>query len=121
VTQKIAYDLLPGTSSALITPPADTPVFVIANNTTSGDRGTSFISLERLAGTFLEWTGDSSPNTANGGGAVTSGFTGVAGTSMVKVSFDGLVTLEVAGADSFVIHNASGLEQTGEIFMYSPS
>jgi hypothetical protein len=115
--QKITYNLAAGASSAPITPPVDTPVFIVGNNTTDGYRGTGFISLEHVSGSFLEWNGQDSPNAT----ALTSGFSAAPGTVMVKINFDGSVTLQVASADTFVIHNGSGIAQTGVIYMESPT
>jgi hypothetical protein len=111
--ETIFYNLSPGQSSPAIPVAADRPVFVIGNNTTSGDRGTGFISLEHPAGAFLEWTGLNSPNS----GTTTSGVSSTPGATMLQIDFAGKVTLQVASPDSFVIHNAAAFAETGAVWI----
>jgi len=111
------YHLAAGASSAPITVSGDLPVFVIGTNTTPGDRGTGFISLENGLGQFLEWSGVNSTTTSGGPPTLTGGFNGAVGTKMLAIDFNGLVTLQVAGANSFVVHNASGIEQEGLVWL----
>jgi hypothetical protein len=112
------YELAPGASSAFPIPvDPDDPVFVIGTNTTPGNRGTGFISLENGAGNFLEWSGVNSTTSSGGPPTLTSGFTGTVGTKMLAIDFDGAVTLQVAGPDHFVVHNASAIKQTGVVWV----
>jgi hypothetical protein len=118
----IPFSLAAGTSSAPIAVAVDTPVFVIANNTTNGDRGTGFISLEHasasITGPFLEWTGVNSPNTISGAPTTTSGFTGTVGTVMLAFDFEHNVTLQIGpDSDHFVVHNATASNQTGVVWV----
>jgi hypothetical protein len=111
----INYNLAAGASSAPITVTADAPVFIVANNTTLGDRGTGFISVEHVASGFLEWSGVNS--TTGGAPTTTGGDSSTPGTTMVSFDFSHQVILQVADADHFVIHNASGSTQTGTIWI----
>jgi hypothetical protein len=116
--------LAPRASSAAITVAADTPVFVVATNTTSGDRGTGHISLEHAAGNFLEWSGvnsianpsRSTPPTLTGGFGPGAGGA-PAGTTMLTINYFGGVTLQLADGDHFVVHNATSSAQTGEVWI----
>ncbi len=111
----ISFNLAAGGSSAPIAVAADTPIFIVANTTTVGDRGTGSMSLEHAQGSFLEWTGVN----ASEGAAPTlaGGFTSTAGTSMITIDSSGNVKLEVADADHFVVHNASGGSRTGTVWI----
>jgi hypothetical protein len=118
----IPFSLAAGASSAPIAVAVDTPVFVIANSTTNGDRGTGFISLEHastsLTGPFLAWTGVDAPETMSGAPMTTSGFSGASGTVMLAFDFEHNVTLQVGpDSDHFVVHNATALAQTGVIWV----
>jgi hypothetical protein len=118
----ISYSLAAGASSAPITVAADRPVFIVANNTTAGDRGTGSLSVEHPAGDFLEWSGVNSTSNASPTPTLTGGFGpgegGVAaGTTMLNFDYFGEVTLQLADADHFVIHNADVNTQTGTIWI----
>jgi hypothetical protein len=73
------------------------------------------MSLEHASGSFLEWTGVN----ASEGAAPTlaGGYTSVAGTNMITIDYSGNVALQVADADHFVVHNASGGERTGSVWI----
>jgi hypothetical protein len=120
----VPYNLTPGADSAPISVPLDTPVFVIGNSTTVGDKGTGFISLERaIAPTsvpLLEWSGISSPTNNTTPGQVVGGFPAANGATPDMVSIDtlGKVTLRVTTDDQhFVVHNASAVPQTGFVWI----
>ena len=83
----ISFNLMAGASSAPITVAADTPVFIVANTTTVGYRGTAYMSVEHATGSFLEWTGVNAcrrrvPTLAGG-------FTSTAGTNMITIDYSG--------------------------------
>jgi hypothetical protein len=119
--------LAAGASSAPIAVPADQPVFVIANTTTPNDQGTGFISLEYspLNGGLLEWNGLNSALNGTGGGNVTVGHSSNTGTVASNGGTDmlffdnssGSVQLQVTDPGHFVIHNGSGLPETGVVWM----
>jgi len=113
----IPYALAAGASSAPITPAVDRPVLIIGNNITAGDRGTGQITLEHPTGAFLEWSGLNS--TTGGAPTATGGFSAAAGTKMLAIDFAGDVTLQVASADTFVIHNGSADPEAGYIWILS--
>jgi hypothetical protein len=117
----------PGADSPLIQVPVDQPIFIIGTDTTSGDRGTGFISLEAaLTGAsapFLEWSGVNSTTSNTGPPTLTGGFSGALGTKMVAMDFDGGVTLRVGKLDpatgfaSFFIHNGEGDIETVSVWV----
>jgi hypothetical protein len=99
---------------------ADTPVFVIATNATSGDPGTGFISLEyypRVEFPLMLWSGVNSPRGAAGPPTSTGGFSPGNGTTMLTFDFYGDLTLQVTDGNHFVVHNAAASTQTGVIWI----
>ena len=97
---------------------AGTPVFVVANSTTPGDIGTGFISLERSAGRFPDWTGVDSPQAISGPPITVSGYNGSPGTVMLDFDFRHMVTLQVGtDPDHFVVHNGMAGTATGVVWV----
>src|SRR5215469_6271718 len=78
-----SYSLAPGASSAPITPIGSQPVWVTGVQNTLGYRGVGRVALLHVPSSFLEWTGIESPS----GAAITSGFSGTAGTHIVYLDF----------------------------------
>ena len=76
-----------------------------------GYRGIGVVAMLHVPSSFLEWTGIESPSAA----ALTSGFSGTAGTHIVYLDFSHTVQIEVAGTDTFLIHNGSSIEMTGVV------
>jgi hypothetical protein len=116
-----SFSLADGGNSSKITVAADRPVFVIANSTTPGDRGTAHMSLEHASGAFLEWSGLNSPN-EDGPPTITGNFSGAAGTNMLQCDYWGPSTglglfLQISTADSFVVHNHTGAQATGYVLV----
>lgn len=109
----IGYSLAPGANSAPITPPANVSVLVMGVQTALGYRGTGHVTLLHVPGSFLEWVGLESPDFA----AITSGFSGAAGTHIVYISWNKEVDLQVASPDTFKIHNANTITMTGNVTM----
>ena len=73
------------------------------------------MSVEHAAGSFLEWTGvNASQGTTP---TLAGGCTSTAGTKMITIDYSGNVSIQVADADHFVIHNASGGERTGSVWI----
>jgi len=105
------YNLPAGGTSAAITPVANLPVLVQGVQTTVGYRGVGHVSMLRVPSSFLEWTGLESPFNA----AITSGFSGSAGTHIVYLDFSHLVDIRVNSPDTFVVHNANSIAQTGTV------
>lgn len=108
-----SYNLAAGANSAPFIPVFGRAVLVMGVNTTIGDRGVGQVTLLRsgIAPTFIEWTGLESPAAA----AITSGFSGVAGTHIVYINFGHTVDVEVNTPDSIRVHNGSGVLQSGNV------
>jgi hypothetical protein len=111
----IPFDLAPGASSAPITVKANQPVFVIGTTTTTGDRGTGYMSVLHISGQFLEWTGMNS--TQGGAPTPAGGFSGAGGTTMITIDFGAKVSIQVADADRIFVHNGAAGEQTGSVWI----
>jgi len=105
----ITYSLSPGASSAPITPPAGQAVLVMGVQNQFGFRGVGQVTMLRVAGTFLEWTGLESTTPSS----ITQGFSGTSGTHILYLDFNHQVDLQVSNGDSFMVHNASGSLATG--------
>jgi hypothetical protein len=120
----VPYTLAGGGSSGVFQVAADTPLFVIAIDTTVNARGTdggsAFMSLESPAGSFLEWSGVNS--TSLGAPPTLTGFaTGQAGTNMLQIDRAGLVYLTVASANTFRVTNTDTAPHTGVVWiLYAP-
>jgi hypothetical protein len=118
------YTVAAGGSSGIFQVPADTPLFVIATDTTVNARGTDggsgFMSLEDVPGTFLAWSGINS-TTPGAPPTLTGGTSAVAGTNMLQVDFAGYVHLTVASADTFMVTNTDTAPHTGVVWiLYAP-
>jgi len=98
-----SYSLAPNTSSGAITPVSGQAVHVMGVQNTLGYRGVGYVTMLRVAGSFLEWVGIESPSAA----AITSGFSAAANTHIVWLDFSHTVDLRVNSADTFVIHNGA--------------
>jgi hypothetical protein len=108
---EVKYSLAAGANSAAVTPAESTPVLVMGVQNSLGYRGVGQVAMLRVPSSFLEWTGIESPSAA----ALTSGFSGTAGTHIVYLDFSHLVQIEVAGTDTFLIHNGNSIEMTGVV------
>lgn len=108
----ITFNLAPGATSApILVPVINQAVSVMGVQTNVGDRGVGQVSLLRVSGSFLEWTGIESP----AGAALTSGFNSVAGTHIVFIDFSHTLDIEVADADHIQIHNSNPGPMAGKI------
>ena len=108
---KVAYNLAAGASSAAINPVESVPVLVMGVQNNLGYRGVGQVSLLHVPSSFLEWTGIESPAAA----AITSGFSGTAGTHIVYLDYSHLVDIQVASTDTFIIHNANSIAMAGQV------
>jgi hypothetical protein len=108
---KVAYNLAAGASSSPITPAESVPVLVMGVQNNLGYRGVGQVAMLHVPSSFLEWTGVESPAAA----AITSGFSGTAGTHILYIDYSHLVDLEVAGTDTFLIHNANTISMAGVV------
>jgi hypothetical protein len=109
-----SFSLPPGGVSGCVTPLAGIPNQVIGVDTTPGTRGVGEVSLLRISGAFLEWVGLDSPSAA----AITSGFDGGVGNKIVFIDFAHTTQIEVCSADSFRVHNKSGITHTGVVDLW---
>jgi len=107
----VNYDLLAGATSAAVTPATSQPVVVMGVQNSLGYRGVGGVTMLHVPSSFLEWEGLESPAAA----AITSGFSGVAGTHIVYLDYSHLVDIQVASADTFVIHNGNSIEMAGVV------
>jgi hypothetical protein len=117
----IPFNLAANSDSAPITVAADNPVLIIGNSTTVGDGGVGYITVQHRAGSFLQWSGVSSPTTTNAPGAAVGGFAGNLGqappVNMVAIDFNAKVFLTVVDADHFVVHNTNASAVTGKLWI----
>jgi hypothetical protein len=109
----VNYNLAPGANSAVVTPTANVPILVMGVQTAVGFRGVAQVTLLRITGQFLEWTGLDS----TAGAAITQGFSAAPGTKIVFLDFSHCVAIRVNNADSFRINNACGVQATGSVKM----
>jgi hypothetical protein len=108
---KVSYNLSAGASSAAVNPAESVPVLVMGVQNNLGYRGVGQVSMLHVPSSFLEWTGIESPAAA----AITSGFSGTAGTHIVYLDYSHLVDIQVASTDTFVIHNANTISMSGVV------
>ena len=108
---KITYNLNAGASSTAVNPAENTPVLVMGVQNNLGYRGVGQVAMLHVASSFLEWTGIESPAAA----AITSGFSGTAGTHIVYLDYSHFVDIQVASTDTFVIHNANTIAMSGVV------
>jgi hypothetical protein len=99
-----AYNLAPGGNGANITPAANVPVLILADQTVVGNVGSSLITVVNSAGqdNELVWNGLDSD-----GGGLVAGFSPVAGTHIAFIDFAHVVDLQVSNATSFHVHNSA--------------
>jgi hypothetical protein len=115
----ISYNLAAGANSAAITPATSRAVLVMGCCTTLlGAQGVyggvGQVSLEHIPSGLIEWTGLESPTTPSGA-TITSGFSSTAGHHIVFIDFNHLVDIQVASADTILIHNGSAGTRTGNV------
>jgi hypothetical protein len=108
---KVVYNLGAGASSAAVNPVESVPVFVMGVQNNLGYRGVGHVTLLHVPSSFLEWSGIESPAAA----AITSGFSGTAGTHILYIDYSHLVDLQVASTDTFIIHNANTIAMAGVV------
>ena len=108
---KVTYNLAAGASSAAVNPAESTPVLVMGVQNNLGYRGVGQVTMLHIASSFLEWTGLESPAAA----AITTGFSGTAGTHIVYLDYSHLVDIQVASTDTFIVHNANTIAMSGVV------
>jgi len=105
----ISYSLAPGANSAVITPATNRWVLVGGCCTTI--RGVGQVSLLHYPGAGIEWVGLESFGSA----AITSGLSATAGTHIVSIELNHLVDIQVASADTIVVHNGAASTRAGNV------
>jgi len=108
---KVSYTLAAGASSAAVNPAESVPVLVMGVQNNLGYRGVGQVAMLHVPSSFLEWSGIESPASA----AITSGFSGTAGTHIVYLDYSHLVDIQVASTDTFIIHNANTIAMSGVV------
>lgn len=108
---KVTYNLNAGASSTAVNPAENVPVLVMGVQNNLGYRGVGHVSMLHVPSSFLEWSGIESPASA----AITSGFSGTAGTHIVYLDYSHLVDIQVASTDTFIIHNANTIAMSGVV------
>jgi hypothetical protein len=108
---RVTYNLAAGATSAAVNPAESVPVLVMGIQNNLGYRGVGQVTMLHVPSSFLEWTGVESPAAA----AITSGFSGTAGTHILYIDYSHLVDLQVAGTDTFYIHNANTIAMAGQV------
>ncbi|HVI10912.1 MAG TPA: hypothetical protein VND65_21690 [Candidatus Binatia bacterium] len=108
---KVSYTLAAGASSSAVNPAESVPVLVMGVQNDLGYRGVGQVAMLHAPSSFLEWSGIESPAAA----AITSGFSGTAGTHILYIDYSHLVDLQVASTDTFVIHNANTISMSGVV------
>ncbi len=108
---KVTYNLAAGASSTAVNPAESVPVLVMGVQNNLGYRGVGQVAMLHVPSSFLEWTGIESPASA----ALTSGFSGTAGTHIVYLDYSHLVDIQVASTDTFIIHNANTIAMAGVV------
>jgi hypothetical protein len=107
----VSYNLAAGANSAVITPATNRSVLVMGCCTTAGFQGVGQLSLLHLPSIGIGWVGLESP----AGAAITSGFSGLAGTDIVHIEAAHNVDIQTASADAIVIHNGSTGTRAGNV------
>ncbi len=98
------YSLAPGGNSANITPAANLPVLVLADQTTVGCVNSSLVTIVNSVGQDAELVWNGFETRAQG---LTQGFSPAAGTHIVYTDWCDAVDLEVTNATSFHVHNSN--------------
>jgi hypothetical protein len=108
----VGYSLAAGGNSAAVTPVANIPVFVMGDETTTGNVGSSDMTVVNSAGhdNELVWNGIES-----GGGGFTSSFSQVVGRHMMFIDLSHQVDLQVNSNTSFRVHNAASATRAGNV------
>src|SRR5438874_7641953 len=111
----VSYSLAGVANSAAITPATNRSVLVMGCCTTTAplDVGVVQVSLLHIPSYYIQWVGvelyNGSPST------ITSGANSTAGTHIVYIDFSHIVAIQVASADTIVIHNIGNSTKSGNV------
>jgi hypothetical protein len=109
----ISYSLAAGANSAAITPVTNKSVLVMGCCTSTGG-GVGQVSLLHIPSVAIEWVGLESWN-GTATTTTTAGGTATVGTHIVWIDSGHAVDIEVASADTIVVHNPSGGTRAGNV------
>jgi hypothetical protein len=107
----VSYSLAAGASTGAISLVSNQAISLTGTQTTLGYRGVGSATLLHIPSSFIEWVGLESTS----GAAITQGWSGAAGTHIVYLDFSHQVDVEVASADTILVHNASSGARTGNV------
>src|SRR5437588_11174951 len=107
----ISYDLAPSENSAPITPATNRSVLVMGCCTTLSDQGVGQVSLLHIPSAGMTWVGLGSFSPA----AIAQGADATAGTHIVYIDFSHSVDIQLASADTILIHNGSTGTRAGNV------
>ena len=107
----VSYSLLANTSSAAITPATNRSVLVMGCCTTLSDQGVGQVSLLHIPSAGMTWVGLGSFSPA----AIAQGADATAGTHIVYIDFSHSVDIQLASADTILIHNGSTGTRAGNV------
>jgi hypothetical protein len=107
----VSYSLATGANSAAITPATNRWVLVGGCCNTAPFQGVGQVSLLHNPGIGITWVGLESLN----GAAITSGASNTAGTHIVSIDSAHKVDIQVATADTIVIHNGQSSTMAGNV------
>ena len=107
----VSYSLAPGANSAAITPATNRWVLVGGCCTTNMIRGVGQVSLLHVPSIFIQWVGLESWL----GAAITSGVSAQPGFHIVYIDSTHLVDIQVASADTILVHNGSAATVAGNV------
>jgi hypothetical protein len=106
----VSYSLASLANSAPITPTTNRSVLVMGCCTTAGDQGVGHVGLLHIPSIVIQWSGLESPPAT-----ITSGTGGAVGTHIVYIDEDHHVDIQVASADTILIHNGSTGTRAGNV------
>ena len=109
----ISYNLAANTNSAPITPATNRSVLVMGCCTTVPFEGVGQVSLLHVPSTLIDWVGLESYNGPTP--AITSGGNNAAGAHIVYIDVAHQVQIQVASADTILIHNGSAGTRAGNV------
>jgi hypothetical protein len=107
----VGYSLAAGASKTIAVPAQNTPIQISCTQNTIGNVGEGEAAIIRsTTDVLLDWVGIDYAT-----GAVSRGFSSVAGTHIIYCDFSGNVAIEVASATGILIKNNYSSTQSGEI------
>ncbi len=109
-TAFVSYSLAAGANSAVITPTNNRSVLVMGFCTTSLNQSVGQVSLFHVPSNGIGWLGLES-----GGSGITQGFTGTVGHHIVWIDSTHKVDIQVASADTILIHNGNSVTMAGNV------